>query len=194
MTTKLLNRLAEMPIRDDIPNVLNEFGLLGPIAEIGVMWGWFTHCILSEWKGNVFYCIDPWESQSKEVYKERTDTVDYEKCYQQMRDYAKQEQRILLMRGLSTQMARFIPDGSLDFVFIDGNHAYTPVLEDMDTWFPKVKVGGIFSGHDYYNDTNYPNFCEVKSAVDRWMEEHKLKFVIDKHGSSWWSVKHYGSS
>jgi predicted O-methyltransferase YrrM len=41
-------------------------------------------------------------------------------------------------------------DESLDFVFIDGNHQYSYVLEDITEWSKKVRSGGIVSGHDYF--------------------------------------------
>mgnify|MGYP006286229415 CR=1 FL=1 len=40
-------------------------------------------------------------------------------------------------------------DNSLDFIFIDGLHEYDQVLKDCRNYWPKIKSGGIFSGHDY---------------------------------------------
>jgi cephalosporin hydroxylase len=53
-------------------------------------------------------------------------------------------------------------NNSLDFVYIDANHAYNYVVQDIELWYPKVKKGGYLCGHDYidmdwYND---PNFSE----------------------------------
>lgn len=184
-----LDVLKNLNIRDELPGLLNEFGLVGRAAEIGVLWGGFASGVLKAWKGKVYYAVDPWERQSTEVYRERTDNMDYERCYQQVRDMAQKDTRIIMLRGLSVDMAKAITDECLDWVFIDGNHSSRAVLEDMDAWYPKVRKGGIFSGHDYGDDINYPNFCEVKSAVDRWMREHGVEFAVDKHGSSWWSIK-----
>jgi len=59
-------------------------------------------------------------------------------------------------------------DNSLDFVFIDANHVYEAVKDDLQAWFPKVKTGGIIAGHDYYNDLG------VKNAVDEFFGESNL--------------------
>lgn len=48
----------------------------------------------------------------------------------------------------SAQAATGFEDGSLDAVFIDADHRYEYVLKDIQTWLPKVKPGGIISGHD----------------------------------------------
>ena len=53
------------------------------------------------------------------------------------------------IRGGSSESARFFEDGSVDFVFIDADHVYDRVKEDILAWLPKVKPGGIIAGHDY---------------------------------------------
>lgn len=189
MKTISLEILSQMANRDDIPIVLNECGLTGEAAEVGVLWGGFSAIVLKEWKGKVYYCVDTWEAQPKEVYPEKTEGIDYSQCYRQMQQFAEKDSRIRLLRGMSNHMHKLIKDYTLDWVFIDGNHSYPAVLEDMDLWFNKVKPGGILSGHDYGDFTEYPHWCEVKSAVDRWMKEHNIPFVLDRHGSSWWSIK-----
>lgn len=41
-----------------------------------------------------------------------------------------------------------IPEESIDFLFIDGDHRYTQFKKDIRNWYPKVKTGGVISGHD----------------------------------------------
>jgi predicted O-methyltransferase YrrM len=49
----------------------------------------------------------------------------------------------------STEAAGRFADGSLDFCFIDADHAYSSVLGDLRAWAPKLKPGGLLAGHDY---------------------------------------------
>ena len=65
----------------------------------------------------------------------------------------------------STEGASLYKDESIDFVFIDANHVYEAVREDLKAWYPKVKSGGIIAGHDYYNDYG------VKRAVDEYFTD-----------------------
>lgn len=52
--------------------------------------------------------------------------------------------------GTSKQIGSNWPrDRKADLVFIDANHDYESVLEDIEIWYPKVKRGGILVGHDY---------------------------------------------
>lgn len=52
----------------------------------------------------------------------------------------------------SVSASKLYKDESLDFVFIDADHTYEAVLNDIHHWFPKVKHGGHIAGHDYFND------------------------------------------
>jgi hypothetical protein len=49
----------------------------------------------------------------------------------------------------SEEAAPKIPDGSLDFAYIDANHAYEYVKRDIELWWPKIRDGGMLAGHDY---------------------------------------------
>lgn len=60
----------------------------------------------------------------------------------------------------SQYAAALYEDNSLDFVFIDANHAYPFVKQDIEAWYPKVKRGGLLAGHDYTSHKG------VKKAVD----------------------------
>ena len=37
----------------------------------------------------------------------------------------------------------------VDFVWIDGDHSSSQIIKDVKNYYPKVKTGGIFGGHDW---------------------------------------------
>lgn len=57
-------------------------------------------------------------------------------------------ERAIVWRDFSNLAHNRIQDESLDFVFIDASHNYDSVLEDLKCWAPKIRKGGIVSGHD----------------------------------------------
>ena len=79
------------------------------------------------------------------------------KAYKYMFYYPK----LRLVRLPSYLAVRLFPDNYFDFVFIDASHLYEDVVKDITLWLPKVRKGGILSGHDY----NHPKHEDVAKAV-----------------------------
>lgn len=66
-------------------------------------------------------------------------------------DYAREyDARARLVESTTRQASETIADGSIDFVFIDADHSYDAVLDDIACWQPKVRAGGWLGGHDYH--------------------------------------------
>jgi len=57
--------------------------------------------------------------------------------------------RFTLHRSTSLAAADAVADGSLDLVFLDARHDYEAVAADMEAWRPKLRRGGVLSGHDF---------------------------------------------
>ena len=122
------------------------FGELGfkEGAEIGVRMGTNAKAIFARVPGLKLYCIDPWGA-----YLRVTDSAQetyYRRCVRKL-----QGENAVLIKKTSMDAVQDFADGSLDFVYIDGRHDFDYVLEDIIHWTPKVKRGGIVSGHDYYS-------------------------------------------
>ena len=84
----------------------------------------------------------------------------------------------------SDDAASTIENDSLDFVFIDGNHSQEYVKNDLRNYYDKVKVGGIFAGHDY----SLPSVqSELKQfLMEKNVSEEKLKIL---RNDSWMIYK-----
>jgi predicted O-methyltransferase YrrM len=95
-------------------------------------------------------------------------------------------ERLLKIRNIehiekrSAEAVSGFEDNSIDVVYIDGDHEYASVREDILLWTPKVKQGGLICGHDY-NDLHRDG---VIKAVDEILGE--VKHYYD---SSWMKVK-----
>lgn len=81
------------------------------------------------------------------------------------------EGRFVMLQMSSTRAMTHFSDGSLDFVFIDACHVHPGVDEDIAGWTPKVRSGGIVSGHDYKRFAN-SGLCDVIEAVDAYVAVH----------------------
>jgi len=90
---------------------------------------------------------------------------------------------------------KMFDDGSLDFVYIDANHEWPFVTQDIFYWSKKVRSGGIVSGHDYLKVKRPDGLVQVKEVVHAYAEAFDISpwFVIDecieKRAGSWFWVK-----
>jgi len=103
---------------------------------------------------------------------------------------ARFKHRISILRMRSEVAAKRIEELPCDFIYIDGNHSYSHVSRDLALWYPKLRPGGVMSGHDYYDalaDDNFEPILDgstsgfskaqftsfgVKSAVDEFANIH----------------------
>ena len=68
--------------------------------------------------------------------------------------------------------------GIVDFVYIDADHSYLGVWNDLCPWFPRVRPGGLVGGHDY----DHLNFPGVRRAIDGFMSYFGLRATHDGDG------------
>lgn len=205
MTQEIITAIREDINRLDlIPKLLQKYPN-GKGVEIGVFKGEFTKHLLENWSGTM-YLVDPWRELDEAEYADSSNHKNHSTAYlETMSRIAGNEDRAFMIRALSTQAAALFQDNSLDFVYIDGNHAYEWVKEDLATWWPKLKKGGLFAGHDYIGMDWYgdPNFLEngkdkhiwhfnhatpdqleysgvfgVNPAVDEFAADHKISFKV----------------
>jgi len=76
------------------------------------------------------------------------------------------------IRKPATEAAKIFKDSSCDVVFIDMDHSYDSVKQDIATWLPKVKKNGYIAGHDYC-----PYWHGVIGAVNEKFGEDKIKVM-----------------
>ena len=91
------------------------------------------------------------------------------------------EGKCVFMEMTSMEASLRFRQGQLDFVFIDGNHAFEYVLSDCIAWWDKVKEGGLFCGHDY--SFLKPPTHDVRRAVDMWAERNGVS--VSPIGECW---------
>jgi hypothetical protein len=82
----------------------------------------------------------------------------------------------------SSDASRFLSNLIFDFVYIDGLHDYSSVLQDCYNWYPLVKKGGILGGHDFIGAHK-----DLKRAVKVFCKDWGLKLVVQP--PDWWAVK-----
>jgi hypothetical protein len=137
--------MIPMRSRNDLGRFLNRRGLLGSGVEVGAARGDFSRVILDSWQGKKLYLVDCWTPQDKFDYQDihNVDQARHEQNLLHLQSQLKpHERRYEIVRAFSRDAAARFADASLDFVYLDANHKYPFIAEDLRLWWPKVKPGG----------------------------------------------------
>ena len=157
---------VDMENRLKLINLFQENNIFGIGIELGTYKGHYAKEILKVWSGKL-YLVDVWRNLENDDYLDGSNQIDYKSIISECFDSIKEnEDRCFIIRADSKNAIELFNDLSLDFVYIDANHKYEHVKEDLNIWFPKVRYGGIVSGHDYLNTDWYRNNPNEK---DRWI-------------------------
>lgn len=159
-------------------------------AEIGVESGAYSEKLCTTIPNLKLYSIDAWTPYSGyriHVSHEKLDGF-YADAKERLKPY-----NCTPIKKFSTEAAKSFDDGIFDFVYIDANHDFSHVAEDIAAWSPKVRKGGIIAGHDYLRKRHGKYICHVKDVVQAWAYSHSIYpwFVIahDKCPSWMWVVE-----
>jgi hypothetical protein len=138
----------------------------GPVmgAEIGIWKGRMAGFLLRR-PDLTLYMVDHWQAVPGYEDYGLTDADQIKNHARALDGTAFAKARRIVLHKESWLAAMGVDDESLDFVFIDADHSYAGVEKDIKLWMPKLKRGGLLSGHDYDNP-NEKNGKEVKRAVD----------------------------
>jgi hypothetical protein len=101
-------------------------------------------------------CIDTWLGTPSEPAHSIAQTQDIHAAFLanlqgvgiEVNPYERGRTGVQYLKMDSVDAAQFVDDGSACFLFDDGDHR-KPGL-DLDAWLPKMKLGSIVSGHDYF--------------------------------------------
>ena len=106
-------------------------------------------------------CIDPYLKSNR--ISERRQNGYYEQALKNSEKYG-----FVLMRTRSLDAVNEFEDGSLDFVYVDGDHCFDGAVQDIIRWAPKVREGGLVLVHDYCT----LGMSGVMAAVNAYTHSH----------------------
>lgn len=141
-------------------------------AEIGVEEGVYSEVLLRSNPRLHLYSIDAWEVYGN--YRDHMKQSEMDDIYKRAVDRLK-PYSCTVLKGYSVDMAKQFDDNSLDFVYLDANHEFVHVVNDIAAWEPKVKVGGIISGHDYIKRKRNDFMMHVPQALQGYTDSYKIR-------------------
>lgn len=193
-----LANMVPLPCREDLASLAQrQFYRTGRAAEVGVFRGAFSQANLAHWKG-AYYAIDAWayrphDSKTDKNFKDaRTNDDNYETTRQATSRYGA---RVHLVRNLSVNASEQFPDNHFDWIYLDALHGIGGLTSDLYAWWPKLRVGGLFSGDDYgdwgrtpflmtgeqqqyYGKTATYNKWGVIRGIQRFAQSHGVPYYV----------------
>ena len=150
-------------------------------AEIGVLQGGFSNEILQT-PVRKLHLIDYWTHVPGHVDNAISlDQGGHDQNERMVRERFAPEIKagcVNVIKASSLEAAKQFQPGQLDWIFLDADHTYERVLEDLIAWHEKIKQGGVLMGHDYL-DTGAAvrlNFGVIP-AVQKFCREHRWKLT-----------------
>ena len=181
-------------LRDPRVFIFSHVASEGVAAEVGVWKGDFSEIILKHNKPKKLYLVDPWQFQPE--FSDRmfggsvaTSQSDMDDIFAGVEARLAAYDSVEFVREFSDRAAEVIPDESLDWAYIDGNHYFDYVLADLKLYGTKVVPGGFIVGDDYWWRPTPDGELEVKAAVSeflatqtafRWVTEKDGQFLLQK--------------
>ncbi len=122
--------------------------------------------LVQNWSGRVV-CIDVWEQEN--VMGDFV-PVTMAECQRNIDDAGVGES-VLLIRARTEIAARYWPPGTVDYLYVDAGHSFEACTQDLEAWWPNVKVGGLIAGDDYADPR-----CGVTQAWDEFEKKYGQYF------------------
>lgn len=148
-------------------------------AEVGVYKAEYAEKFVKS--GLFMYAIDPWmayQGGGRTQAEQKRQNFIYSHATRVLSPYKNAQ----LIRATSMDALKYFEDGSLDFVYLDGDHSFKHIAQDIYEWAKKVRKGGVVAGHDYfyYSPKNTNLICQVSPVVDAYikvMDINKLYII-----------------
>lgn len=163
----------DIKYRLQLPALLKEKRLPLIAAELGCAEGYNSLDLLN---GGIekLYMVDNWGTIAGQKgdggYDQAWHDSNYERAMKHVSDYLAQ---IIVLRGLTSEMHANVPDNSLGLLYLDANHSYEGVMQDLELWYPKVIKGCVIAGHDYLS-----GHYGINQAVKEFTKKHGIFEVL----------------
>ena len=193
---QLLRTLGE---RRGLAHLANSLNLTGRAIELGVWRGEFAEQNLHAWRGRLYVMVDLWVpsdcvngNRSHCVYGSNlTDNGQAERSFDKMVTGLRMQRggdkfknaddgspRYLMLQNSTLEAAKMFPDEYFDWLYLDATHTYAEAKQDLAAWYPKVRFGGLVSGHDYqfqHQAIGDGYTFGVKDAVDEFASQRNIR-------------------
>lgn len=159
--------------RDNIYKLLEHYNVAVGV-ELGVDRGEYSETLNKTYNFKRFFSIDRWSDHHT--------TTHYFNTLKRLLKY-----NVITLRCTFEEALNLFDDNFFDFIYIDGNAKQGQESgTTFKEWYPKLKPGGVFAGHDYH-----PRWQKTVNAVDEFLLQanKKINLTLEDEFPSWWIIK-----
>jgi len=166
--------------------------------ELGVVKGTFSEQIIKVVRPRELHLVDLWWLEHGEYFPNLGSLTDHGRlktkdAYDNVMRMAKQysaRTNVIVHVGDDLEYLRTLPDGYLDWAYIDTTHEYEHTWCELEILRDKVKTGGLITGHDWQEDPNHM-YHGVYQAVKHFCATYgwKVILVANTAGIGQWAIQ-----
>jgi predicted O-methyltransferase YrrM len=151
------------------------------LVEIGSYCGESGGIIANTFPNSTLNCVDPWEKYIEEgsTYNLNEQELVLKEAERIFDSTTGAFPNVKKNKMASNKYAELVEPNSIDFIYIDGNHQYSSIIEDLNIWSEKVKIGGVIAGHDF-------GWAPVSRAIYEFFDRPPVSVFSD---GSWFYFK-----
>lgn len=155
-----------------LTEIQNEKKVIENIVEVGVFKGEYSKELIKKFSPKKIYLVDIFEGYVKSGDKDGINyqTVNLNDEFIKLKKEYETNPSVNIIKSDSKSFLKQLSDETIDLIYIDGDHSYEAVKNDLQLSFSKVKNNGYICGHDYIE----PRFSGVVRAVNEFCEENNL--------------------
>lgn len=194
--------------RENLPDILNSKNYkIG--VELGSYKGEFADLILSNWNGKLI-CIDLFDREDNYLLQHEDNYYTHDLAGNKLlpifnKRMHRHKDNLLTIQSDTVSASKFFPDNYFDFIYIDADHKYEAVIQELNSWYCKLKPGGLFSGHDFLPDFDYSKKNNsiygylnkynsdfgVNTAIVEFCNQHDMSFNLtnEPYWKTWYFFK-----
>ena len=141
------------------------------ILEIGVFKGEFLDYLVKNCGARSIDAVDLFEGMTCSGNADGNNVIHYDvgQSYLELLETYKDTSNVHIIKQNSVSFLQAQDDNHYDVIYIDGDHSYEGVKQDLTVAFRKIKNNGYIMGHDYEMNMNKAHHIYdfgVKRAVD----------------------------
>lgn len=173
--------MGKLNLHSNIIEKINSYSSITWV-EIGVRFGFNAEYVLSNFDIDKIYLIDPYCElpYRRDIFSKKQVESYKSEAYKRLEKF---KEKCIWLKDYSQNVFNQISDESIDVLYVDGDHHYKAVSQDLSLYYPKVKKNGLIIGDDY-------NELGVSSAIKDFAKMYNISFETSENETSkFWFTK-----